>query len=108
MNKIKFNNVEVTLEGYNRTTYFSDGSISSNGSCNIITDDMTELNELAQDTITSIQIYSNDTLIYDLQDIDAKINTISEYLNGDRISISISLVFNMNESETEPESEPNI
>ena len=98
MNKIKFNNVELTLVGYSRTTYFNGENISSNGSCNVITDDITELNELAQDTITSLQIYSDNELIYNLQDINAKIDNINEYLDEDHISISISLTFDMSDA----------
>ncbi len=93
MNTIKFNNTVFEVESYNKNTYFNEDSISSNGSCQIITNNIIELNELAQETITTIQIYHNETLIYDLQNIECKINSVSEYLNGDRVSIGLSFIF---------------
>lgn len=93
MNTIKFNNNTFEVESYSKNTYFNEDSISSNGSCQIITNNITGLNELAEETITAIQIYHDETLIYDLQDIECKINSISEYLNGDRVSIGLSFTF---------------
>jgi hypothetical protein len=46
-----------------------------------------------QEDITSIQIYYNDTLIYDLSNIHAKVDNINEYLNVDKMSINMNLVF---------------
>ena len=93
MNTIKFNNTELQVESYNRNTYFSGDTINSNASCVIKTDDATALNALAQTTITALQIYHNDTLIYDLQDIEAHIDNINEYLNNDTMTISVNLTF---------------
>ena len=95
MNTIKFNNLVLEVESYNKNTYFQEDSITSNANCSVKISDITALNELAQDTITSIQIYHDETLIYDLQDISAKITGISEYLNGNIVSISLSLVFDI-------------
>lgn len=96
MNTIKFNNTEFELDSYNKNTYFSmDGNINSNASCNISTSNITELNALAESSITSLQIFHNEELIYDLQNIDAHIDNINEYLNNDRMSISINMTFNI-------------
>lgn len=66
MNTIKFNNTEFELESYNRNTYFGGESITSNASCGIITTNIANINSLAESTITSLQIYHNEQLIYDL------------------------------------------
>lgn len=95
MNTIKLNNLTLEVEAYNKNTYFSDESINSSGSCQVITNDITALNTLAQETITSIQIYHNETLIYDLQDIDCTITSISEYLSTEKMNINVSFTFNI-------------
>lgn len=93
MNKIKLNNLELEVESYNKNTYFSGSTITSNASMSVRTNNMTVLNELAEDDITSIQIRANEELIYDLQDINAHIDNISEYLNGDRMNVTLNLSF---------------
>ena len=93
MNKIKLNNVEVELESYNKTTYFSEHAMNSNANCVVITNDVTALHTLAETVITSIQIKSDETIIYDLQNINGKIDNINEYLNGNRMSINIFITF---------------
>ena len=93
LNTIKFNNAIFQVESYNRNTYFNGTSISSNASCTIITDNIASLNNVAQTTITTLQIYHEETLIYDLQNIQAHIDNINEYLNDDSISIAVNLTF---------------
>ena len=93
MNTIKFNDTEFQVENYSKNTYLSDGHISSNANCSVIVSDITVLNALMLDTITSIQIKYNDDVIYDLHDISAHIDNISEYLNVDRMNISVNLTF---------------
>lgn len=93
MNKIKFNNTEYEVESYSKNTSFSGETIVSNAYCAIITDDVASLNTLAQTTITSIQIYHNEVLIYNLSDISAKIDSINEYLQGERMGINVNLTF---------------
>ena len=95
MNKIKFNNTEFEVLSFNRNTYFNSDSISSDAGCSIIVDNMSDLNSIAQESITTLQIYHDNTLIYDLQNIDAHINHIGEYLSDDAMSISINLIFDM-------------
>jgi len=93
MNTIKFNNTEFQVESYSKNTYLSEGHIISNASCSVIVSDIAVLNALMQDTITSIQIKYNDDVIYNLQDISAHIDNISEYLNVDRMNINVNLTF---------------
>ena len=92
MNKIKFNDIEFEVESYSKNTYFHE-ELSSNGNCSIITDDMDALNALAEVPITSLQILHDGEVIYNLHDINAKIDTINEYLSGDRMSINVNLIF---------------
>lgn len=96
MNKIKLNNLELEVESYNKNTYFSGDSMNSNASMSvrIDEDDITDLNALAASPITTIQIHADERLIYDLQNINAKIDSINEYLNGDRMNVSVNLTFN--------------
>ena len=95
MNTIKFNDTVFQVESYNKNTYFEGESVNSNGTCNIITSDATALNALAEDEITSIQIYHDEELIYDSQNIKCSITSINEYLNGDHMNIQISLIFDL-------------
>lgn len=93
MNTIKFNNTTFEVENYNRNTYFSGETVNSNGSCSLLNADIADVNELGTTIITSIQIYHDSTLIYDLQDVNVKIDNINEYLSGDRVSMSVSFTF---------------
>ena len=93
MNTIKFNDVEFVVENYNKNTYLNGETITSNANCTIRTDNMTALNALMQTKITSIQITYNETVIYDLQNISAHIDSTSEYLNTDRVNITLNLTF---------------
>ena len=94
MNIIKFNkSVEVEVESYGKNTYFNGANMTSNANCTVKTDNIAALNELATSPITNIQIYSDGIMIYELDEINAKIDNISEYLNGNRIDVNISLSF---------------
>lgn len=102
MNIIKLNNVELEVESYNKNTYFSGTVISSNGNCSIKTNNVTVINQLAEGIIDTIQIYHDNELVYDLQDANAKIDSINEYFTGERMNISINFSFLQ---ATEPEEE---
>lgn len=93
MNIIKFNDVEFEVISYNKNTFFSDDTISSSASCQIIVADMDTLNNLVNTAITSLQILHDGNIIYNLSDINAHIENISEYLNVDRMDINVSLRF---------------
>ena len=93
MNKIKLNNTEFEVESYNRTAYFNGETINCTGGCALITSNIDGLYELAEVPITSIQIYVNNESIYNLQNINARIENISEYFNGERFGVSVSLIF---------------
>lgn len=93
MNIIKFNNVEFEVISYNKNTYFSEDAITSSANCQIILSDMSILNDLTDETITSLQILHDGNIIYNLSDISAHIDNISEYLNVDKMDINVSLRF---------------
>ena len=92
MNKIILNNAEFEVVSYNRNTYLSDGTIRSNASANIKAD-IAEVNALLNTTITSLEITHDGTSIYHLTNLNAKMESMNEYLNGDTIDISINLTF---------------
>ena len=93
MNVILINELELEVESYNKNTYLTEGRIESNASCTVITNDMTTLNDYMEQVITSLKIKHDGEVIYDLHDINAHISSINEYLNGDRMSISVNLTF---------------
>lgn len=105
MNTIKFNNHTYEVFAFNKNTYFNDGVISSNGGCQIKTSDITSLQTLGTETIETLQIYHDDTLIYDLQNLNGKLNSIDEYLSEDHININLNFNFRTPISETENEGE---
>lgn len=107
MNILKVNNLEMEVISYNRNTYFSAGGISSNASCAVKTLQLAALRAMAEEPITSIQIISDNKLIYDLSDINAKIDSINEYLNGNQVDVGINFSFVYEEEEAnENNSEP--
>ena len=94
MTIIKFNGTtEFEVESYNKNTYLGVETITSNANCGLRTSDSNAIATLAVDPITSIQIYYDGTQIYNLQNVNGRIDTINEYLNGDRISININIIF---------------
>ena len=97
MAKIILNNEEFDFSGYNRSIYFSDENMTSNGYISNLrgTNVTNRLSDLAQETITSITIKKDNDVIYELDDIDAKINTMDESYNGDDAVITnVNIQFN--------------
>jgi len=93
MNKIVLNNAEFEIDSFNKNTSYSAGTIMSTGYMSVLTTDISELNTLAKGIITSLKIYHDETLIYNLENINATIDNISEYLSGDHMSITINMTF---------------
>lgn len=93
MNIIKLNNTEFQLQSYSRNTYFNEGGITSNASCNIKTPDTDDLMALGEETITSIQIKVDNNVIYELENITAKVDNINEYFDGQNMNFSINFMF---------------
>ena len=95
MNTIKLNNTTFEVTSYNKSTYLSDQEIRSNATCSIKISDIADVNALMGVTITSLKIYHDETLIYNLADISAKLDNVNEYLNIDTVDVSLSLTFDM-------------
>ena len=95
MNVIKFNNTEFPVTSYSKTTNFYSDSISSNAYATIQVSDMSDLMAVAETAITSIQIHHDNTLIYDLDNIDAHFDNINESLGEDQMYITVNMTFNM-------------
>lgn len=95
MNTILFNNEALyRVDSFNKTTNFSSESVSSSGYISLrMLADSPDLNTLAEDTITSIKILHDEDIIYNSQNLNGHITSISEFLNGDRVDITINLVF---------------
>ena len=78
MNTIKLNNTEFTVSSYSRTTNFSGEGLNSYAYAMIDVPDAAALNAIAAEPVTSLQIFHNDTLIYDLGEINAHIDSIND------------------------------
>lgn len=98
MTTIKLNNTEFEVESYNKNTYFTGENIMSNANCSIKVVDMNTLNALVPVAITSIQIKYDNNIIYNLTDVNAKIDSINEYLNGDHMNTNVNFTFISNGS----------
>ena len=95
MNVIKFNNTEFPVTSYNRTTNFYNDGITSNGYAALETDNMAALNALAETPITSIEIFHDNTKIYDTGTINAHIDNINESMGEDQMYVNVSMTFIM-------------
>lgn len=96
MKTIKFNNVEFNLDSYSRSTSFMTDTIISTGYCALSNvDNMSDLKSVAQEDITSLQIYCDENLIYSLEDINLHIDSINEYLQEDKMIVNLNLTFNI-------------
>lgn len=97
MTKIKLNNTEYQIDSYNRTTNIMDGNINSTAYVNLVNGDATALNALLGTTITSIEITVDSDKIYELTSINATVESVNEYLAGDRMSYNLNITFKQGE-----------
>ena len=94
MNVIKLNNKEFEVESYTKNTNFTGDTITSNGYCSFKNVNIEDLNELAETTITTIEILHDNVSIYKIENLNAKISDINESLGEDRMFININFIFN--------------
>lgn len=98
MAKIILNNEEFDFTNYNRTTYFSENTITGNGYIGGLkgTDLTTRLETLARNPITSLSIKTDDSrVIYSLNNINATINNMDENYDGvSDVNIGLNIQFN--------------
>ena len=93
MNTIKLNNTEIPVTNYSKTTTFSEDTINSYAYTMVNASDMAALEALAATPITSLQIYHDGTLVYDLGEINARIDSINDSLSDDRVYTNINMTF---------------
>ena len=93
MNVIKINNYECEVMSYNKSTGLSDNTIVSTAYCEFINTNEINFDDKIFEPITSIQIYHDNNLIYNLSDITAHIESVNEYFNGERMVTNINMRF---------------
>lgn len=97
MNTIKINNETFEVLSFSKNTTFNGDTITGSGSMSIHTTDISKLQEIAQNTVNTIQIYHDEDCIYDLADANGKIISIDEYLSDSVVNININLRFDFGE-----------
>jgi len=93
MNYLKINDFQCELLSFNKYTNFNGAEVTGNCNCQIVTDNITKIQELGLTEITSLQIMHDEDLIYDLQNISAHITSINEYLSNDKIDVTLAIDF---------------
>lgn len=89
------NTLEFEFNDYSRNTYFGGESVTSEGYINGIKSPnaSSELDDYADEPITSIKIKKDDEVIYNLTDISAKVVSINEGYNGNNVYVNVTLRF---------------
>lgn len=100
MNTVIFNNdTEHALElnSYNRNTTFNDEQINSTAYITLRANSSTMeyLSSFTQTNITSIILTHDNDIVYQLNNISARITSIDEYLNNDYVQMNINFIFDM-------------
>jgi len=95
MTKIKLNNDEFQITAFTRTTYFRDDGVSSFANFDAVNLDLDQISILAQNPVTALQIYHNNELIYDLQNISVHIDNVNDSLEDEVISTKVNLTFDI-------------
>ena len=93
MNYIKFNEYQCEVLSFNKYTTFQENTIAGTCNCQIVTSDLTGLQNLGLEGITEIQIIHDEEIIYDLQNINARIASINENLVNDHIDVMLAINF---------------
>ena len=93
MNYIKFNDLQCQVISFIKYTNFDENGMTGSCNCQVLTDNVTGLQELGLNPITSLQILHEDEVIYNLQNISAKVTSINEYLADNHIDINLTITF---------------
>lgn len=93
MNLLVLNDTTFEVVSYNKNTYFNGETIESTANFSLAGANASDLNELAQEPITSIQITHDGNTIYELTELNAKIESINEYLSGDHMDVNATIRF---------------
>lgn len=93
MTKLTLNNTEFTIVGFNRNTSIDQDGVHSYAG--VIFPDNSQYNALTQvGTISSMAIAIDNTSVYSLSNISARITNISEDLYEQGVRMSAQIVFN--------------
>ncbi len=93
MNYLKLNDFQCEVISFNKYTNFNENAMTGTCNCQVVTADITGLQNVGLNTITEIQIIHNEDVIYDLKSIQANIVSINENLVDDHIDILLSISF---------------
>ena len=94
MAKLHLNEYDYDVTGYNKSTMMDNNVIVSTASCTLSTNNNTSLPTLMTTPITTITITNDsDEEIYKLENIEAYITHINEYLSGDQVIVNVDIVF---------------
>lgn len=78
---------------YNKSTGLSEDTIISTAYCEFINTNGFDFEGSISEPITSIKIYHDETLIYDLSDVTGHIEAINEYFNGEKMIMNMNIRF---------------
>lgn len=85
----------IELASFNRSTVFDNGTMSSMAYFNVVNTANTAgwLQEFGLAGITSLEIRHDSETIYKLTNLNARLSSINESLNGSEIAVSINVEF---------------
>lgn len=93
MVKIKLNNEEFEISSFTRTVNFSNTQVADTATCNVLDATEEDLTTLAEETITTIEIYNDNNKIYELTNLNARIVNLTEALNNGAIDKMLNITF---------------
>ena len=97
MNTIQFNNsTPIQVSDFSNGVFFRNNTIEHSGTCTVIADSMNSLISLGEEPLTSIKIYNDNTLIYNLENITGRIVSITEVLDDTHVSVLIAFSIDLN------------
>ena len=85
--------LETELTGYNRNRVIHPDEINDTTQCDIAFEDVEKFVEFGSTPITSLQIVKDGEIIYNLVNIHARIDVISERLQDEAMLVQLNLVF---------------
>lgn len=87
--------VRIPIQSYNRNIYIDNGIVNSGASFSCTGDNIVgSFIQIATSPITSIEILNNETSIYDLDNLNAKLTNITETVYDGNINVSAQITFN--------------
>ena len=85
----------IPIQNYSRNIYIDNGIVHSGSNFSCTGDNIVDaLVRIAVSPITSIEILNDETSIYDLDDLNAKLTNITETVYDGTINVSAQITFN--------------